>query len=221
LAQKISIKSSGLSDRSIVICGGIASRNDTPITERLPLKFNTLYRYGGKEPDYTLPKNASLYSVRRLLNHFRNEYIKFVKIDTDSIDCDVLEQILDLDELNFLKVESLVLESWDATCQNNNDKMTTLLVRMARMGYTIYRVHIGERLWDDDHWDLRMNYSRQSVPKGWREQFSQRFNFVIWRAEANMLTQADWKAIRRKFKRWQFFATRKPFVQTGYDASIL
>lgn len=139
----------------------------------------------------------------------------FIKIDTDTIDCYILEQIIDMIDSNALAVDSLVLESWDSSCQTGK-KIGHLLARLARHKYTIYRTHVTDRAWDDNNHEINHRWAPIAErPPEFTEQFSQRFNLVLWKARSNVTDDESW--IRLSVGRiWQFFITKDELVSQGY-----
>jgi len=219
VSARLTAAANGWASRSLFLCGGVAPSGDTPRDARLPL--GSLHRYHGPKtvPNYEQPMSVPLFSVPHLIADYpEGAFFQFVKIDTDSIDCHVLGQFIELMKAARIRVGAFVFESWDDSCRAT---APAHLWWLRSNGFTIYRTHITERSWDDNHRDVARNFSAiESMPRVFREQFSQRFNFNIW----VLNDDADEAALARvvlEQRQYQYFCTTDPFVLPGYVTSLL
>ena len=101
VASRISASALGYANRSHVVCGGMAQSENTPRTSTLNINKDTfLWRYYGDVPHgtekygYSIDGDLPLVSLPRLVA--TKTKVDFLKIDTDSIDCDVLQQAINM-----------------------------------------------------------------------------------------------------------------------------
>ena len=223
VASRLSIQANGWSTRSIVVCGGIAAAGNQTADTKLNISNTNplpLHRYQGPRfvPQYNNPPLVPMYRINQLIfNLPLRTTFRLVKIDTDSIDCAVANQILDAVDKEKIIVGAFIFESWDMTCRGT--ETGRLLVRLRRLGFHIYRVHITERSWNDNHVDTKRNFEPlQSMPVIFVEQFCQRFNFNVWKMILNASDEAviDVATIQWQY---QYVATKDPFILTGYVTS--
>mmetsp|Transcript_6153 Transcript_6153/g.24464 ORF Transcript_6153/g.24464 Transcript_6153/m.24464 type:complete len:482 (+) Transcript_6153:147-1592(+) len=105
------------------------------------------YRYGGtinvsklyEDLEISLPIEVPIFYIGDILaqNRYPLDY-NFIKIDTDSLDCELLSEILSLQEQGRLRFTTASLETWaGAGCEE--DSFSILLSRLQSSGYEIYR----------------------------------------------------------------------------------
>lgn len=196
----------------LVLCGGVGRQ--APGNR---MKTSTgLYRYEGQVPPAVAthyPKEVPLYNVEQLVGPFK--HLKFAKIDTDSHDCVILEQYLELIEQKRLTVESLILETWDWSCLGG--KIGELLHRFSVLGYSVYRT-LTPRDFDDNGWDTRNNFKPlpEVQPRNSTEQYHQRTIRHTWKLHPR--SRAEWVSLvqeKEQVGRIYFVTTAKIYEQ-GY-----
>ena len=64
---------------------------------------------------------------------------QFVKIDTDSIDCEILRLLLEMQRHGHLSFETVTLETWAGKLCGNNVLFSALLADLQGDGYSVYR----------------------------------------------------------------------------------
>ena len=218
VAARLSAAANGWAARSVFLCGGVAAFADSPADARLGLG-DGLHRYHGPRtvPQYTQPMSVPLYSVAHLIAGLpQGAFIRFAKIDTDSIDCHVLGQYIDLVKAGRISVGAFVFESWDSSCR---ETAAGHLWWLHTNGYTVYRTHITERAWDAHHQDTARQFAPIAEPDRpgiFREQFCQRFNFNIWVLDRETTTAEALAAVVASKSQYQYFATTDPFLLPGY-----
>ena len=217
VASRASAAANGWAARSVILCGGVAASGDTPPEAQLGLG-DGLHRYHGPRtvPNYAQPASMPLYTIGSLLAGLpAGAFLRLVKIDTDSIDCAVLAQVLGLVETGAIDVGAFILESWDSTCRGDNT-IGNLVVLLLKKGYTVYRTHITERSWDGDHRDTAHGFAPiAAMPAVFREQFCQRFNFNLWVIDA-AASHDQVLAVTAAQTQYQYIATKDPFLLPGY-----
>lgn len=225
VASRLSIEANGWAARSVVLCGGVAAAGDAAIDAQLNISSisNLMppHRYQGPiaVPHYKNPVSVPLYTINRLLADLpQRTFFRLVKIDTDTIDCSVLAQVLDAVDQEKMTVGAFIFESWDMSCRAET-ATGRLLVRLRRAGFVIYRVHITERSWNDDHVDTKLRFAPITpMPAIFVEQFCQRFNFNVWKLIANATDEALID-IATTQTQYQYVATKDPFLLPGYVTS--
>lgn len=214
------------SSASVILCGGVAPSSDTPAGATLTLGGDPNgrpFRYDGPQsvPNYDLPASVPLYTVRHLVDSYpRGALIRLVKIDTDSIDCAVLGQFLDLIDEGRIDVGAFILESWDSSCRSNN-AIGRHLLRLVDHGFTIYRTDITERAWDENHADTKAHFEPIAhMPPLFVEQFCQRFNFAIWKLDARKVAGKEGREalleMAAQQSQYQYVFAREAFFTPGY-----
>lgn len=216
VAARLSAAANGWAARSLFLCGGVAASADSPRDARLHLG-DGLHRYHGPRtvPQYKQPASVPLYSVAHLLDGYpEGAFIRLAKIDTDSIDCAVLGQFVGLMKTGRIRIGAFIFESWDGSCRAD---AASLLWWLHTNGFTVYRTHVTERAWDDDHRDVAMQFAPVADrPAIFREQFSQRFNINIWILDRETATSEGLTQVVNEKSQWQYFATTDPFILPGY-----
>ena len=219
VATRLSAAAQGFANRSHTVCGGLAPSAQTLRAARLPVGKDN-WRYFGKLID--LPYHLSevpLVSLERLVASQRQ--IDFLKIDTDSIDCSVLQQAIDMMDARGVIIKAMLLESWDGSCKGGN-LIGNQIFKLVKMGYTVYRTLVYERSWDDHHHDYENNFRIVQLPKGWTEEFHIGFNFVLWKANSNDLTHSELVAHPTLYPNWQYlFMKDVHMFQAGYKTRDL
>jgi FkbM family methyltransferase len=212
VVSRLSAALSEHSDKSHFICGGVS-----PTAQVSGSKLhvnNGMHRYGGslESLPYKL-QEVSLHPLHRLLGGRR--VVNFLKIDTDSIDCHVLQQAIDLMKTDAVRFEAVVLETWDTSCTNNN-LIGKQLVHFFSHNYSIYRTLVWERSWDNQGRDYENDYKNVVLPFGWIERFHVGFNFVLWQV-TDSLSAKDLELHPTKYPNWQYvmvYGTN--FIKSGY-----
>jgi FkbM family methyltransferase len=220
VAARASAAANGWAARSLFLCGGVAAAADAPRDARLTLGAE-LYRYQGPRsvPHYALPASVPLYTLAHLVDGFpAGAFFRLVKIDTDSIDCAVLGQVVALVQAGRIAVGAFFLESWDHSCRANGAADLAAFLWWAHTsGYTVYRTHITERSWDADHQDTAAQFAPlPGRPPIFREQFCQRFNLNLWVLDDANVTADALAGVVATQTQYQYFATTDPFVLAGY-----
>jgi FkbM family methyltransferase len=188
VSSRIAAQIAGYSHRSHIICGGLSMSRASNFNERLEVGPKN-HRYGADTS--LLPYKLGpvpLYALERLVSTQRK--VHFLKIDTDSIDCLVLQQALDLMEEGRTEFDAIILETWDTSCTNQN-LIGQQILKLVRSGYTLFRTLVFERSWDDHKWEYENNYNKLDLPKGWVEEFHFGFNFVLWRADKDKISDEE------------------------------
>eukprot|EP00037_Helgoeca_nana_P009367 m.82106 g.82106 ORF g.82106 m.82106 type:complete len:184 (-) comp19536_c0_seq1:159-710(-) len=106
------------------------------------------YRYGipGKPTPWLqyikqlghFPKVVPLFPLDHILGHAKNA-ITFAKIDTDSIDCDILREMVDRQRRGEFSFDAASLEVWAGPVCKDNTLFSQLLADLQADGYDIYR----------------------------------------------------------------------------------
>lgn len=219
VASRLSAAAAGYANRSHIVCGGLAPSRSTPRTDKLGLDTNN-WRYEGKISDmpYRL-EPVALVSLERLVSHHLK--VDMLKIDTDSIDCLVLQQAMDMMESRGVQIKAMLLESWDNSCTNKN-LIGHQILKLSRLGYNIYRTLVYERSWDEHHRDYENDFRPVKLPKGWTEEFHVGFNFVLWKANTDSMSDDELVAHPIAYPRWQyFFINGVEILQAGYRTKDL
>jgi FkbM family methyltransferase len=218
VASRLSAAALGYANRSVVVCGGLAPFETTPASGMLDVGKDN-WRYEGKLTDMPYQLSAvPLVSLERLVRNQRK--INFLKIDTDSIDCSVLQQAIRMIDRGII-IKAIILESWDNSCKADN-LMGSQILKLARLGYTVYRTLVYERAFDDHHRDYENDFKTVTLPKGWIEEFHVGFNFVLWRADTDVLSDEELKTHPLNYGPWQYLFTKGiDVVQAGYKAKDL
>ena len=223
VSARLSAEINGWGARAIFLCGGVATSADAPPDARLELG-DGLYRYHGPRsvPQYALPQTVPVYTVAHLVDGLpQGAFIRFAKIDTDSIDCHVLGQYINLIRAGRIAVGSFVFESWDRSCR---EKAAEHLWWLHTNGYTIYRTHITERAWDANHQDILRQFAQIPEPERpsiFQEQYFQRFNFNMWVLDRSKTTAENFAEMVASKTQYQYFVTTDPFILPGYVTSDL
>lgn len=107
------------------------------------------------------------------------------------------------------------LNSWDPTCHT----LGATLIRLEKRGYTIFRTKVTERSWNDNNVETKNGFAPVNKDPAWVEQFFQRFNLVLWRAQRG---KVDWIKKAPLFgSEWQIFATLDDYQTHGYQTSFM
>ena len=125
----------GWSSRLKVLCGAVGIEQGKT---SMQVQMEYTYRIGGptRKDIVTVP----LYNMPVILEP---GHYDFIKIDTDSIDCAILGQLVGMIQTGRWSVDSLILETWDAMCKNGY--LAGLLEQFQHMNYTVYRTLLWER----------------------------------------------------------------------------
>ena len=223
VASRLSASALGYANRSRVICGGVAQTEATPRTASFMVQ--NAWRYNGVAPDrhttvypYTIG-SVPLVALERLVG--TRSRVDFLKIDTDSFDCAVLEQAIRIMSSRGVVFRAVLLETWDDSCTGGN-LIGHQIVKLARMGYNVYRTLVYERSWDEHHRDYKNDFRTVNLPKGWTEEFHVGFNFVLWRANTQVLGDDELLSHPKAYPKWQYLFTKGVnVVQAGYQTSDL
>ena len=214
VASRIAAAYSGFANRCYIICGGVSSTRIRDPSARLSVGSKN-HRYGAdaSKLPYKLDP-VPLYSLEQLVS--TQKKVHFLKIDTDSIDCLVLQQALDLMKEGRIEIDAIILESWDGTCSHQN-LIGNQILYLVRNGYTMHRTLVFERSWDDNRWDYENNFKRVELPNGWTEQFHVGFNFVLWKADGDKMSDQELLSHPNRHPQWQYLFTKGiQVVQAGY-----
>ena len=85
-------------------------------------------------------------SFHKLVTDFNIGYVKYIKLDTEGLDADLLESILDdLWVLNSVRLPEKI--QFETNCHNNTAKSFGIIERLRRIGYEIM---VGEA--NSNHW---------------------------------------------------------------------
>eukprot|EP00746_Dinoflagellata_sp_MGD_P155613 gnl/MRDRNA2_/MRDRNA2_85463_c0_seq1.p1 gnl/MRDRNA2_/MRDRNA2_85463_c0~~gnl/MRDRNA2_/MRDRNA2_85463_c0_seq1.p1 ORF type:complete len:193 (-),score=19.03 gnl/MRDRNA2_/MRDRNA2_85463_c0_seq1:145-723(-) len=174
-----------------------------------------LYRYDGLVASpfvakvYGMSNIVPLVPLTDLLPQ-DSSMVHFVKIDTDSIDCDILGQLLLLIKSNMLLVQSISFESSGLTGCDLGEKMHQL----QELGYTLFRTLL---------WQVKFSgkggfpevFSHEK-PDYADELFDLRFNRYLWRF--HNMSVPTWQNLANK-KSWQYFATTQKLTSNGIKIS--
>jgi FkbM family methyltransferase len=210
VALRTTLELKGEARKHVVLCGGVGKMPNT----RMQTTTN-LYRYNGKVPPSmaeAYPRTVPIYDVKQLVGSVTK--LKFAKIDTDSHDCLILEQYLDLVEKGALKVESLILETWDWSCLGGH--IGVLLHRAQELGYFVYRT-LTPRDFDENGWDTRNGYKAVAeAPPNATEQFHQRVIRHMWKMHPRK-KEAWVSMVQRKDQANRiYFITTAVIFEQGY-----
>eukprot|EP00933_Yihiella_yeosuensis_P024883 TRINITY_DN19296_c0_g1_i1.p1 TRINITY_DN19296_c0_g1~~TRINITY_DN19296_c0_g1_i1.p1 ORF type:complete len:459 (+),score=80.13 TRINITY_DN19296_c0_g1_i1:51-1427(+) len=206
-----SIAANGFAHRSRVRCGGISTSGDVVQGRKWLSGFHPrgLYRYDGKvdapfdENAYHLDmsKGVPLHNLAELMPE--GEEVQFLKVDTDSIDYDVIYlQVMPKLKKGAWKIRNLCFET------SSSGEWSDVLYELQKLGYKIYRTLLWQYQFGKD------GGRPHSVVSTWErwwsstqfadEVFELRYNRYLWRFHKMSLEQ--WRdAIRGKM--WQYYAT--------------
>jgi FkbM family methyltransferase len=216
VATRFSASALGYASRSRVICGGVAPNKSTPRNTLFMVKNG--HRYNGFDPfttsfPYTIGP-VPMIALERLVG--TKSRVDFLKIDTDSFDCATLEQAIHMMSSHGVVFRAFLLETWDDSCLGGN-LIGHQILKLARMGYSVYRTLVFERSWDEHHRDYKNDFTPVSLPQGWTEEFHVGFNFVLWRADTQVLSDEELLSHPLSHPNWQYLFTKGiSIVQAGY-----
>jgi hypothetical protein len=215
VASRLTVRHAGFANRSHIICGGISVESVENRTARLVVAGKRVYQYGGSQTGLPYTNEpVPLYPLKRLIGD--RKHVHFLKIDTDTVDCYVLQQAIHVMNHSAVQIDAILLESWGVSC-NTENLMGKLLLTMVRLGYTAHRTLVFERSWDDHGREYQNNFKRVPMPKGWTEELRIGFNFVLWKLHGSSVTDAELENHPRKFRDWQYLFTKGiDIIQTGY-----
>lgn len=145
-ASSASAQQNNFGQRSRFLCAGVGVSGSVSEGDVLSVSPNN-YRYGlhahakGKISQmYTrlsLPRSVPLLKLSSIVGP-RGTHYRFIKIDTDSVDCDLLRELLDRQRKGLLSFETVSLEVWtSAHCKGA--KFARLLSDLQQDGYDLYR----------------------------------------------------------------------------------
>lgn len=167
----------GYGPRSLFLCGGITDDNQTNATLKISDSFYRLhdskFRAEHFIKSHGLPNEVPLYPLDRVFlprSENKFEQYAFVKLDTDSFDCDLLRSLWDHQRRGVLSMDAISLETWTGLC-NNNEQFSQLLFDIQQDGYTIYRAEAAmkstgsETIYQQyDLYDSHPDLTAQKVP---------------------------------------------------------
>lgn len=145
-ASRASAQQNNFGQRSRFLCAGVGVSGSVSEGDVLSVSPKN-YRYGlhahskGKISQmYTrlsLPRSVPLLKLSSIVGP-RGTHYRFIKIDTDSVDCDLLRELLDRQRKGLLSFETVSLEVWtSAHCKGA--KFARLLSDLQQDGYDLYR----------------------------------------------------------------------------------
>jgi len=136
----------GFGGKTLQLCGGASVGKIEP--DAMLHVPDHAYRYGA-EAGYAaksldahgLPHDSPLYPLDTILDltPMMGSHFAFIKIDTDSIDCLILRQLLDRQRNMDLSFNSAALEVWAGPHCDSNEQFSQLLFDLQEDGYDIYR----------------------------------------------------------------------------------
>ena len=148
-AAQASAQLAGFRDRSKFLIGGVSHSAGEP--KEISFGDKGLYRYGNQGTEFymkaffeeagiTLPLTVPLHYIPDLVSTQKgmNAY-SFVKVDTDTIDCEILRLLLDMQRQAMLSFETLTLETWTGPTCDSNELFSQLLADLQQDGYSVYR----------------------------------------------------------------------------------
>ena len=218
VASRLSAHANGFENRSYIVCGGLST---SEISDRAAtFMVDGAWRYNGASPNransaypYRIGP-VPIVSLERLIRDRKK--INLLKIDTDSIDCFVLQQAIDLIEKKNLYLKAIILETWDQSCTHGN-LIGHQILRLLKLGFTVYRTLVYERSWDEHHRDYENDFKILTLPDGWVEEFQVGFNFVLWRFDTKGLGNDEVLRHPVLYARWQYLFTKDVNMhQAGY-----
>jgi len=139
-AAKSTLKWNNLIGDSEQYCGAVSA---VSVSEQTGFRETAQgWRYG-KNQDMTgfyrslnIPLIVPLINARDLI--IQGKHYDMIKIDTDSIDCELLTVFLTLQKEGYFSFESAALETWTGAC-NDNILFSQLLFALQEDGYSLYR----------------------------------------------------------------------------------
>jgi len=85
-------------------------------------------------------------SFRKLIEEFNIEWVKYIKLDTEGLDADLLESILDdLWDLNTVRLPEKI--QFETNCHNNVQKSFAVIERLRKIGYEIMVGETNSNQW--------------------------------------------------------------------------
>jgi FkbM family methyltransferase len=214
VASRLAAEYAGLAHRIHFICGGVSVDAMEHPLARLPVSKSN-YRYGGNTRRLPYANEpVPLYALKRLIRD--RKHVHFLKIDTDSIDCHILQQAINLMSQGVVHIHAMTLETWDESCKSGN-RFGKQLRQLVRQNFTVHRTLVYERSWDNNGWDYENSFKRVALPKGWTEKLHVGFNFVLWCLNGSALSDAEVEAHPIHYPKWQYLFTKgDDIIQTGY-----
>lgn len=219
VSSRISARYIGASEKSHFICGAVSVSLYPNHNKEFLVGASERFRYGGTITSlpYALP-NVPFYPFDTIIPQQAN--ITLLKIDTDSIDCAVLSDALNLILHKNITIAAISLETWDSSCISDN-LIGNLLVSYRNLGFDIYRTLVYERSWDNNGWDVENNFQRVDLPFGWIEKFNVGLNFVLWYA-SSVISDEILRLHPTIYPNWQYLLLAdKTMIQTGYRTKEL
>lgn len=144
-AGRASAAYNGYKDRSLFLCGGLNYQENA---SELAMS-NTLWRIGGSYPvresivSRGLPVTVPIYPFGTVFTTITNDpepqHFDFIKIDTDSIDCELLRTLIDYQREEKLTFDTATLEIWTGKSCDDNNLFSQLLYDLQQDGYDVYR----------------------------------------------------------------------------------
>jgi len=179
LAEALSrtVALNGWSDRVTVQAGfaAVEPREGTALAPSPPNAFRVCgMGEPGVEPGASrckgqkaTPWQAPFINVRAWLRELK--HVDLVKVDTDAVDGEILEGLLEEVAGGRANVTSVICEFTGGTNEQ--------LFRFQQLGYTIYRlnIHIGARVFDSRGWDTLHNFRELALPWQFEERFFLRY----------------------------------------------
>jgi FkbM family methyltransferase len=129
----------GWGSRSQVFCAGAAGAQ--PGERSLTVNLGHGFRIGRPTRNDTVV--VPLLDLNQVLT---SDHYDFIKIDTDSIDCVLLGQLVAEIGQGNRTVDSLVLETWEDHCKGG--VLSGLVYQLQQLNYTVYRTLLWERHFD-------------------------------------------------------------------------
>lgn len=196
----------GMSDSARIRCGLVASADDVASGEKLrkkvPFDPAGAYHYDGQvEKPFTYEahglssEGVPLVPLADLLPA-RGSELRLMKIDTDSIDCDIVNQVFDRIGKGELRVKNIIFES------NGCSQIPQVLHRAQKMGFNVYRIDMGN-LQFDELGSRPKSKGNVHVPTVVDELFELRFVRYLWRFHDKLkLTQWDETVGNQQWQYW-------------------
>ena len=140
------------------LCGGV-THQESQHMGLLDLSGADLYRHGSvngqpvgigdisnffQELNVILPTTVPLFFVGDLVRAGGSGHYEFIKVDTDSIDGEIVRVLLDMQRQGQVSFTSLSLEVWAGEFCNDNEKFSQLLADLQADGYMVYRARNDE-----------------------------------------------------------------------------
>jgi len=126
--------------QAVIFCGGASPHNETQRRLSFQKGYAGLHRESAIPPQFhsLLPEYAPTYALDEIVSWSRMKipYFVLAKIDTDSIDCPLVDSLLERIEAKTLIARNIIFEGF--SCQPA--ELAEILFRASRLRYQVFRL---------------------------------------------------------------------------------